>query len=99
MFIFSREEARLFTYGQYNMIGSAHGIVCFRRKKKLLLWNPAIHQLKEIALPPECFYEPHHIGFGFDLVTNDYKVVVCYLSRHAYGLLLEFRYLDRYVGC
>ncbi|XP_074335941.1 putative F-box protein At3g10240 [Apium graveolens] len=60
----------------YKLIGSANGLVCVTRGKKVSLWNPAIFQCKEFDLPPLCYLGMDKIGFGFYPVSNDYKVVV-----------------------
>ncbi|WOG85209.1 hypothetical protein DCAR_0104397 [Daucus carota subsp. sativus] len=67
----------------YEVVGSVQGLICLRRAKKLSLWNPAIHQSREFTLPAqhqERHADPSHIGLGFDHPSNDYKVVVCYVS-------------------
>ncbi|XP_059629937.1 F-box protein At3g07870-like [Cornus florida] len=68
------------------IIGICNGVVClyssFSRLvdwKELYLWNPSIR--KTMALPP--LQDPfrshsplmHRIGFGYDALTDDYKVV------------------------
>lgn len=67
----------------YQLVGSINGIVCLRRCQKLSLWNPAIHQSKEVTIAPHHSGEINSIGFGFDPVSNDYKVVVSIDSRFA----------------
>ncbi|XP_074353009.1 uncharacterized protein LOC141692172 [Apium graveolens] len=65
----------------YSLIGSVNGLVCLLVcPKRVSLWNPAIRQSMEFNLPPEPGYSryPTLIGAGFDPVSNDYKVVVCY---------------------
>lgn len=47
------------------------------------MWNPAIHQSKEITITPHCSGKINSIGLGSDPVSNDYKVVVSVDSRFA----------------
>ncbi|XP_074356473.1 uncharacterized protein LOC141696192 [Apium graveolens] len=57
-----------------DLIGSINGLPCLGHQDKLWLWNPAIHQSKELALWSRTCWDKY--GFGFDPVSNDYKVVV-----------------------
>ncbi|KAF9612235.1 hypothetical protein IFM89_038657, partial [Coptis chinensis] len=64
------------------MVASLDGIICLhhRESDEILLWNPAIKQLR---LLPEGMLHPSrrrthvgvHLGIGFDVKTNEYKVV------------------------
>nr|XP_017229779.1 PREDICTED: F-box/kelch-repeat protein At3g23880-like [Daucus carota subsp. sativus]XP_017229780.1 PREDICTED: F-box/kelch-repeat protein At3g23880-like [Daucus carota subsp. sativus]XP_017229781.1 PREDICTED: F-box/kelch-repeat protein At3g23880-like [Daucus carota subsp. sativus]XP_017229782.1 PREDICTED: F-box/kelch-repeat protein At3g23880-like [Daucus carota subsp. sativus]XP_017229783.1 PREDICTED: F-box/kelch-repeat protein At3g23880-like [Daucus carota subsp. sativus]XP_017229784.1 PREDI len=58
------------------LVGSVRGLVCLSHDEKLSLWNPAIHQSKEFTLPPNCFDYIEYMGFGFDPVSNNFKVVL-----------------------
>ncbi|XP_074354822.1 putative F-box protein At1g47790 [Apium graveolens] len=60
------------------LVGSANGIVCIavdfiNLKVGIYLWNPATRQSK--AIPT--FRDVHHesLGFGYDPIDDDYKVV------------------------
>ncbi|GAU42677.1 hypothetical protein TSUD_131050 [Trifolium subterraneum] len=65
---------------EYVIVGSCNGILCVASQYTscIQLWNPSIRKVKE--LPP--FEEPpypldrHIYGFGYDFVTDNYKVVV-----------------------
>jgi F-box interacting protein len=65
---------------EYSIVGSCNGILCVAHQYTsfIQLWNPSIRKVKE--LPP--FEEPpypsyrHTYGFGYDFVTDSYKVVV-----------------------
>jgi F-box interacting protein len=71
----------------YSIVGSCNGILCvseeYNRKSFIQLWNPSIRKVK--GLPP--FEEPpyppygHVHGFGYDFVTDNYKVVVVSFYR------------------
>ncbi|KAK8475066.1 hypothetical protein V6N12_035237 [Hibiscus sabdariffa] len=62
------------------LLGSFNGLVCLHFRKgdvsKFILWNPSIQ--KCISLPRPRFSDDVHInfGFGFDSITNDYKLVI-----------------------
>ncbi|XP_059650914.1 F-box protein At3g07870-like [Cornus florida] len=72
------------------IIGSCNGLVCISNDledytEELYLWNPSIH--KTMALPPLRVTAESHgryihtIQFGFDSLTDDYKVVrIAYLD-------------------
>ena len=61
------------------LIGSANGLFCLHEREHFILWNPSIK--KFITLPKPCITVKTHgkiacrLAFGFDLRTNDYKVV------------------------
>lgn len=60
-----------------SLVGSVRGLVCLKVGNKFSLWNPAIHQSREFLMPPQrinCHFGL--IGFGFDPVSDNYKVVV-----------------------
>lgn len=61
-----------------SLIGSVNGLVCLSRFKRVSLWNPAIHQSMEFDLPQDKQSPPTVMGVGFDPVSNDFKVEVCY---------------------
>ncbi|KAL9244463.1 hypothetical protein vseg_018238 [Gypsophila vaccaria] len=77
------------------IVGCCHGVVCFfdyfsRVIKPLILWNPSIRRAVSLRFKVPAFDKKKSIltnqatpyftfGFGFDLVSKDYKVVrVCY---------------------
>uniref|UniRef100_A0A5B6ZDP7 F-box domain-containing protein n=1 Tax=Davidia involucrata TaxID=16924 RepID=A0A5B6ZDP7_DAVIN len=74
----------------FRIVGSCNGLMClsddqFGYAETLFLWNPSIR--KTLALPSVRVgfksHGPfmHAIGFGFDPLTNDYKVVrIVYLD-------------------
>ncbi|XP_059285107.1 F-box protein At3g07870-like [Lycium ferocissimum] len=68
----------------FNIVGSCNGLLCLsddlcRYWDIYYIWNPSIR--KSVKLPEPIFtyerYGPfdHTLGFGFDNVANDYKVV------------------------
>ncbi|XP_063941992.1 putative F-box protein At1g47765 [Daucus carota subsp. sativus] len=65
------------------LIGSINGLVCLRNGKKLLLWNPAIHQFKELTIPPHKYSVLSNVGFGYNSASTDYKVVVLSVDKRS----------------
>ncbi|XP_059449046.1 F-box/kelch-repeat protein At3g23880-like [Corylus avellana] len=63
----------------FRLIGSENGLMCFVGDKQFILWNPSIR--KVVNLPEPCITTerygrmPCNEAFGFDLRTNDYKIV------------------------
>ncbi|THF99668.1 hypothetical protein TEA_008056 [Camellia sinensis var. sinensis] len=71
------------THFYFRVVGTCNGLVClsddrFGDKQNIILWNPMIRRY--VALPKPSLsldsYSPYmSVLFGFDLRTNDYKVV------------------------
>ncbi|KAH8497118.1 hypothetical protein H0E87_019712 [Populus deltoides] len=64
----------------FDIIGYCNGVVCLSdihqgRPKSLILWNPSIRKHLNLALPKLCGPHGATWGFGFDLPSNDYRVV------------------------
>ena len=66
-------------------MGSCNGILCFTdfitsKPKDVYLWNPSIRKFKR--LPNTCLTQLSNValGFGYDSLNNDYKVVRISLS-------------------
>ncbi|XP_023758309.2 putative F-box protein At1g47790 [Lactuca sativa] len=66
-----------------NIIGSYNGLVCLfdYDEKSIILWNPSIR--RKLTLPdcPRTCYSEVEIGFGFDPVIDDYKIVCMPVSN------------------
>ncbi|KAK4283593.1 hypothetical protein QN277_000528 [Acacia crassicarpa] len=69
------------------IIGSCHGLLCFAIKaESVLLWNPSIRVSKKSPplgnnWRPGCYTA---FGFGYDHVTDDYKVVAVFCDANVY---------------
>nr|XP_017251619.1 PREDICTED: F-box protein CPR30-like [Daucus carota subsp. sativus]XP_017251620.1 PREDICTED: F-box protein CPR30-like [Daucus carota subsp. sativus] len=62
-------------FSAYPLVGSCNGIVCVENiSNSIYLWNPSIRQYKRIAGPFR-FELQYKLGFGFDSISNDYKVI------------------------
>ncbi|KMT04127.1 hypothetical protein BVRB_8g185770 [Beta vulgaris subsp. vulgaris] len=68
----------------FNFVGSCNGVIClsddiFTYADVIYLWNPSIRKAVEVPYPNFTFGPcgPYDmcVGFGFDKLTNDYKVV------------------------
>ncbi|CAI9109434.1 OLC1v1009255C1 [Oldenlandia corymbosa var. corymbosa] len=66
------------------LVGCCDGVFCFARYRdvendwEVCLWNPALRQYKILPMTVDKVYHPVAIGFGFDVTSNDYKVVKVY---------------------
>lgn len=59
-------------------VGSCNGLVCLYNSERheILLWNPATRKCKKLPMPQKnILIGSSVIGFGYDHVTDDYKVV------------------------
>ncbi|KAK9007045.1 hypothetical protein V6N11_019373 [Hibiscus sabdariffa] len=83
---FKQLQFPVFVCDSYSFVlGSCNGLICLRFwngvVSKFILWNPSIQ--KYISLPRLRISNDVHInfGFGFDLRTNDYKLVIIGLEK------------------
>ncbi|KAL1816661.1 hypothetical protein ACET3Z_019235 [Daucus carota] len=62
-------------FSQFPVVGYSNGIVCLENISNyaIYLWNPTIRQYKKIDAPFRCRFN-YKLGFGFDSISNDYKV-------------------------
>ncbi|KAI3509834.1 hypothetical protein L1887_25357 [Cichorium endivia] len=64
----------------FRIVGSCNGTFCLRTEKHLILWNPSIRRKLNV---PECECPEIPVsersfarfGFGFDPISDDYKIV------------------------
>ena len=75
-----------FQSGLPRLVGSCNGILCLTdfivsEFNGVYLWNPSVRKFKK--LPDTCLSRLHHakLGFGYDSLNNDYKVVRISRSR------------------
>ncbi|KAE9444554.1 hypothetical protein C3L33_23548, partial [Rhododendron williamsianum] len=63
----------------YSIVGSVNGVICLSDnlgyKDDIFLWNPSIRKFVSLPKYNATFYSHGALGFGFDPVTNDFKVV------------------------
>ncbi|KAJ0745144.1 putative F-box domain, galactose oxidase/kelch, beta-propeller, F-box associated interaction [Helianthus annuus] len=59
------------------IVGSFNGIICLCDDKEISLWNLSIRRRLIVPYPPSKSSPNVHVtlGFGFDPITNDYKIV------------------------
>ncbi|KAF5735368.1 F-box protein [Tripterygium wilfordii] len=76
------------------VVGSCNGVLCLSesiliRTCKIFLWNPTIRKFLSLPPPPVSFshYSTHvyDLGFGFDCLSDDYKVVVLWFPKREHG--------------
>ncbi|XP_076922549.1 putative F-box protein At1g47790 [Bidens hawaiensis] len=65
------------------VVGSCNGILCLRNNKSVSLWNFSIRRRIIVSHWKSCVQEA--IGFGFDPITDDYKIVSVSYNKHALG--------------
>ncbi|KAL3642402.1 hypothetical protein CASFOL_013217 [Castilleja foliolosa] len=57
-------------------VGCCNGLVCIRRGHEIVLWNPALKLAKTIPLKDCAPYKMASLGFGYDAMVGDFKVVM-----------------------
>ncbi|GAU48760.1 hypothetical protein TSUD_281110 [Trifolium subterraneum] len=62
------------------IVGSYNGILClaqvYYNVSFVLLWNPSIRKVKKLpCLKDPCYISKNTFGFGYNFVTDNYKVV------------------------
>ncbi|XP_023772206.1 F-box protein At1g52495 [Lactuca sativa] len=77
-----------FPYNRYSyIVGSCNGILClcdYLKENHVSLWNPSIRRNLNLA---DCPLRGSRIGFGFDPITDDYKIVsIPRYGGHALGI-------------
>ncbi|XP_074306289.1 F-box protein At3g07870-like [Silene latifolia] len=93
----SKHELGFYSPINYQVVGYINGVLCVKKyiaaktePIQIFLWNPSIRKAVEIPLPrivqsgfdTEC-------AFGFDPITNDYKIVAS-LYFHGENYFLKF---------
>ncbi|KAL8555133.1 hypothetical protein ACS0TY_003071 [Phlomoides rotata] len=64
-----------------DLVGSCNGLVCLSSSRDIILWNPTTRKSKKLPCSPTgTVYGSYNkystnLGFGYDEVHNDYKVV------------------------
>ncbi|KAL3642422.1 hypothetical protein CASFOL_013237 [Castilleja foliolosa] len=65
-------------------LGCCNGLVCIRsRGHEIVLWNPAMRLSKTVPLKDYDPFENVSIGFGYDAIGDDFKVVM--IATNIYG--------------
>ncbi|KAL4584154.1 hypothetical protein LXL04_008745 [Taraxacum kok-saghyz] len=59
----------------YNIVGSYNGVFCLETEEGLILWNPSIRRKLSVPESRIRYIDHHAIGFGFDPISDDYKIV------------------------
>ncbi|XP_054778545.1 F-box/kelch-repeat protein At3g06240-like [Prosopis cineraria] len=74
------------------IICSSHGLLCVEIGKyrtlhhSVLLWNPAIREIREVHRTIKDFESYYSFGFGFSPIVKDYKIVKTYAARFHKGV-------------
>ncbi|XP_065628572.1 F-box/kelch-repeat protein At3g23880 isoform X2 [Quercus suber] len=59
----------------FRLLGSANGLFCLHEENRFILWNPCIRKFITLPNPSVTYFLPCYLAIGFDLRTDDYKVV------------------------
>ena len=59
----------------FQLVGSVNGLFCLREENRFILWNPCIRKFITLPNPSVTYCIPCYLAIGFDLRTDDYKVV------------------------
>ncbi|GJU68632.1 putative F-box protein [Tanacetum coccineum] len=67
----------------FEIVGSYNGIICLFNKgvHSITLWNPSIRRKLTVPAYPSS-YKRVSFGFGFDPISNDYKIVAMSFSYY-----------------
>nr|KAJ0198319.1 hypothetical protein LSAT_V11C700383320 [Lactuca sativa] len=61
---------------RFGTVGSCNGTFCLKTKNGLTLWNPSIRRkVRVLECPRSSELASGGIGFGFDPISDDYKIV------------------------
>ncbi|KAL3638983.1 hypothetical protein CASFOL_016890 [Castilleja foliolosa] len=62
-------------------VGCCNGLVCIRNGEGIVLWNPAMKLSKTIPLKDCGPFKMVSLGFGYDAIGDDFKVVMIVANR------------------
>ncbi|KAL3642445.1 hypothetical protein CASFOL_013260 [Castilleja foliolosa] len=68
-----------FAHSQKNeldFVGCCNGLVCIHSGQEIVLWNPAMKLSKTVALKEFGHLKEVSLGFGYDAMGDDFKVVM-----------------------
>ncbi|XAR51563.1 hypothetical protein NMG60_11006224 [Bertholletia excelsa] len=77
--------------GEVQVFGPCNGVICLTNLYDIVLCNPAIREYRAVPLPPFSYprdlqSRTEGVGFGYDPITNDYKVIrISELFEDEYG--------------
>lgn len=81
--------------GDVQVFGPCNGVVCLTNTKDVVLCNPATREFKALPVPPFSYprgleSEIEGIGFGYDSVDDNYKVVMLVtLTKKGYHFIYD----------
>ncbi|PON72139.1 F-box domain containing protein [Trema orientale] len=82
------------------VMGSQNGVIClsYVRNRRFYLWNPSVRKIRKLppSPPPTTRCLVMHGGFGYDALTDDFKVV--YLEGYAQGIYVNYFRVGNLVG-
>ncbi|KAL3642409.1 hypothetical protein CASFOL_013224 [Castilleja foliolosa] len=63
-------------------VGCCNGLVCIRSGQNIVLWNPAMKLSKTFPLKDCGLFKMVSLGFGYDAIGDDFKVVMIVTNLH-----------------
>ncbi|KAL3642448.1 hypothetical protein CASFOL_013263 [Castilleja foliolosa] len=66
-------------------LGCYNGLVCICRGQEIVLWNPALKLSKTVPLKGYRHLKNVSLGFGYDAIGDDFKVVMIGTNIHGEG--------------
>ncbi|XP_063939882.1 F-box/WD-40 repeat-containing protein 1-like [Daucus carota subsp. sativus] len=79
--------------GKVRYMRSCNGLVCLSNDcyDSICIWNPCTRQYKMLSVPNYAFGVRHCLGFGFDSIGNDYKIlwIVTKVVRDLRGFIVS----------
>ncbi|OMO90901.1 hypothetical protein COLO4_18783 [Corchorus olitorius] len=90
---------------KFPIIGSCNGLIAFETNNSdgFVICNPTTKKIRKVPPPPRHIPELVNYGFGYDPVSDDYKLVMMFqpfglLEENVYGGFLTYIYSLK-VGC
>ncbi|KAJ0697732.1 putative F-box domain-containing protein [Helianthus annuus] len=74
---------------QFSVVGSCNGILCLRDNENISLWNLSIRRRVRVPTAKSSFIFIEAAGFGFDPITDDYKIVAIYFYKLEMDMYVE----------
>ncbi|GKB34040.1 F-box/kelch-repeat protein-like protein [Tanacetum coccineum] len=89
---YTRRELKKFTESNGKIVGSCFGVICMDTRiyhnVSVILWNPSVR--RKLTVPDYPCRSRHlgvSLGFGFDPITDDYKIVgLCVHTSFVYSI-------------
>ncbi|KAL3642446.1 hypothetical protein CASFOL_013261 [Castilleja foliolosa] len=78
-------------------VGCCNGLVCIHKGQEIVLWNPVIKLSKTFPLKDCGLFKMVSLGFGYDAIGDDFKVVMIVASTNTTSVELYSANLDSWI--